>query len=74
MAVGDRDLYDPNPRVHDDWHDWTRASENMAKALGRQGYHVQFVFARNAQHSDAALRRQTLPEALEYLWQGYPIR
>jgi enterochelin esterase-like enzyme len=74
LEVGDRDLYNPNPRVHDDWHDWTRASENMAKALGRQGYHVQFVFARNAQHSDGPVRRQTLPEALEYVWQGYPIK
>ena len=74
LEVGDRDLYNPNPRVHDDWHDWTRASENMAKALGRQGYHVQFVFARNAQHSDGPVRRQTLPEALEYVWRGYPIR
>lgn len=74
LEVGDRDLYDPNPQVHDDWHDWTRASENLAKALGRKGYHVQFVFARNALHGDGSVRRQTLPEALEYLWQGYPIR
>ena len=74
LEVGDRDLYDPNPRVHDDWHDWTRASENLAKALERRGYHVQFVFARNARHSDGPVRRQTLPEALEYTWQGYPIR
>jgi enterochelin esterase-like enzyme len=74
LEVGDRDLYNPNPRVHDDWHDWTRASANMAKALERQGYHVQFVFARNAGHSDGPVRRQTLPEALEYTWQGYPIR
>jgi enterochelin esterase family protein len=74
LEVGDRDLLDPNPRVHDDWHDWTRASENLAKALERQGYHVQFVFARNAGHSDGPARRQTLPEALEYTWQGYPIR
>ena len=73
LEVGDRDLYNPNPRVHDDWHDWTRASENMAKALGRKGCHVQFLFARNAGHSDGPVRRQTLPEALEYLWQGYPI-
>ena len=74
LEVGDHDLFNPNPRVHDDWHDWTRASENMAKALGRQGYHVQFVFARDAGHSDGPVRRQTLPEALEYVWQGYPIR
>ena len=74
LEVGDRDLFNPNPRVHDDWHDWTRASENLAKALENQGYHVQFVFARNAGHSDGPARRQTLPEALEYVWQGYPIR
>jgi enterochelin esterase-like enzyme len=74
LQVGDRDLYNPNPRVHDDWHDWTRASENMAKALARKGYHYQFVFSRNAVHCDGPARRQILPEALEYVWQGYPIR
>jgi iron(III)-enterobactin esterase len=37
------------------------------------GYHYQFVFARNAGHADGAVRMQTLPEALEYLRQGYPI-
>ena len=62
LEVGDRDLYNPNPRVHDDWHDWTRASENLAKALEGRGHHVQFVFARNAGHSDGPVRRQTLPQ------------
>jgi enterochelin esterase family protein len=27
----------------------------------------------NAGHVDHAVRQQTLPEALEYVWQGYPI-
>ena len=31
------------------------------------------MFARNAGHTDRAVKQQTLPEALEYLWQGYPI-
>jgi enterochelin esterase family protein len=31
------------------------------------------VFARNAGHTDGAVKRQTLPEALEYVWQGYPV-
>jgi hypothetical protein len=31
------------------------------------------VFARNAGHTDRAVRAQTMPEAMEYLWQGYPI-
>jgi hypothetical protein len=30
-------------------------------------------FAKNAGHTDGAVKRQTLAEVLEYLWQGYPI-
>jgi iron(III)-enterobactin esterase len=72
MEVGDRDLFNPNV-MRDDMHDWVVANENMAKVLAAQGYHYQFVFARNAGHTDRAVKQQTLPEALEYLWQGYPI-
>jgi len=72
MEVGDRDLFNPNV-MRDDMHDWVVANENMAKVLAAKGYHYQFVFARNAGHTDGAVKRQTLPEALEYLWQGYPI-
>ena len=71
MEVGDRDLYNPNA-MRDDMHDWVVANEKMAAALAAKGYHYQFVFARNAGHTDGAVKRQTLPEALEYLWQGYP--
>jgi hypothetical protein len=49
------------------------ANENMAKVLADKGYRYQFVFAENAGHTDASVKRQTLPEALEYVWQGYPI-
>jgi iron(III)-enterobactin esterase len=72
MEVGDRDLLNPNV-MHDDMHDWVVANENMAKVLAARGYHYQFVFVRNAGHTDHAVKRQTLPEALEYVWQGYPI-
>ena len=71
MEVGDRDLYNPNS-MRDGMHDWVVANENMAKVLAAQGYHYQFVFARNAGHTDRTVKQQTLPEALEYLWQGYP--
>jgi iron(III)-enterobactin esterase len=70
MEVGDRDLYNPNV-MRDDMHDWVLANERMAKVLAAKGYHYQFVFARNAGHVDRLVRQQTLPEALEYLWQGY---
>jgi iron(III)-enterobactin esterase len=72
MEVGDRDLFNPNI-MHDNMHDWVVANENMAKVLAAKGYHYQFVFARNAGHTDRAVKQQTLPEALEYVWQGYPI-
>jgi iron(III)-enterobactin esterase len=72
MEVGDRDLYNPN-FMRDGMHDWVVANENMARVLAARGYHYQFIFARNAGHVDRGVREQTLPEALEYIWQGYPI-
>jgi hypothetical protein len=71
MEVSDRDLLNPNV-MRDSMHDWVVANENMAKVLAAKGYHYQFVFARNAVHGDRAVKQQTLAEALEYLWQGYP--
>jgi enterochelin esterase family protein len=72
MEVGDRDLLNPNV-MRDYMHDWVLANENMARVLAAKGYHYQFVLAQNAGHTDHSVKQQTLPEALEYLWQGYPI-
>ena len=72
MQVGDRDNYNDNA-LRDNMHDWVVANENMARVLAAKNYHYQFVFARNAGHTDRAVRAQILPEALEYIWQGYPI-
>ena len=72
MEVGDRDNFNSNA-MRDNMHDWVVANEDMARVLAAKGYHYQFVFARNAGHTDRAVKQQTLPEALEYLWQGYPI-
>ena len=69
MEVGDRGNFSTN----DNFHDWVLANENMAKVLAAKGYHYQFVFARNGGHTDRAVKQQTLPQALEYVWQGYPI-
>ena len=73
MEVGDRDLYNPNA-MRDEMHDWVVANEKMAQALAAKAYHYQFVFARNAGHTDRAVKQQTLAEALEYLWQGYKAK
>jgi enterochelin esterase family protein len=72
MEVGDKDLFWPNV-MNDNMHDWVVANEQMAKVLAAKGYHYQYVFAINAGHVDHAVRMQTLPEALEYVWQGYPV-
>ncbi len=73
MEVGDKDLYNPNA-MRDGMHDWVLANENMAKVLAAKDYHYQFVFAQNAVHVDKPTKAQTLPEALEYVWQGYVAR
>jgi enterochelin esterase family protein len=70
MEVGDRDLLNPNV-MRDNMHDWVVANENMAKVLAAKGYHYQFVFARNAGHTDGSVKQQTLPEALVWLWKDY---
>jgi enterochelin esterase-like enzyme len=71
MDVGDRDLLNPNV-MRDNMHDWVVANQNMAKVLAAKGYTYQFVFSQNAGHCDRTVRLQTLPTALEWLWQGYP--
>jgi enterochelin esterase family protein len=70
MEVGDRDLFNPNV-MRDNMHDWVVANENMARVLAAKGYHYQFVFARNAGHTDRTVKQQTLAGALEWLWHGY---
>ena len=67
MEVGDRDLYTPDPMRNDH----VVANEFMARELAAKGYHYQFVFTQNAGHGDRAVKQQTLPEALEYVWGGY---
>jgi enterochelin esterase-like enzyme len=67
MHVGDRDLYNPNV-MRDGMHDWVEANERVAQALKEKAYPYQFLFVRNAGHCDRAVKAQTLPAALEWLW------
>lgn len=72
LEISDRDLLNPNA-MRDEMHDWVLANENMAKVIADKGYQYQFVFAKNAVHCDRGVKLQTLPAALQWLWQGYPI-
>ncbi|MFO1482409.1 MAG: alpha/beta hydrolase-fold protein [Verrucomicrobiaceae bacterium] len=70
MAVGDRDLLNPNV-MRDGMHDWVEANHRMAKVLKAKGYHYQYVYCLNAGHGIGNAKAQLLPQALEWLWQGY---
>ena len=52
-------------------HNWVMANQRMAAELKAKGYDYRYVFAKNAGHTDGKVTRQTLPAALEWLWQGY---
>jgi len=70
MHVGDRDLLNPNV-MRDDMHDWVAANHRMAAVLKSKGYQYQYVYALNSGHCDRNVREHTLPQALEWVWQGY---
>jgi enterochelin esterase-like enzyme len=71
LEVGDRDLLNPNA-LRDGLHDWVAANNRMAAVLKAKGYHYQYVYALNAGHGAGPVRNETLPEALEWAWQGCP--
>jgi enterochelin esterase family protein len=54
------------------YHNWVMANQRMAAALKAKGYTYRYVFAQAAGHTDGRVTRQTLPGALEWLWQDYP--
>jgi iron(III)-enterobactin esterase len=55
-------------------HNWVMANERMAAVLKAKKYDYRYVFAEKAGHTDGRVTRQTLPEALIWLWQGYKAR
>lgn len=54
-------------------HNWVIANLRMAKVLKAKGYHYQFIYAKNAGHTPGPVMTHALPQALEYVWKGYPI-
>jgi len=72
MEVGEHDNGATNTAAA--FHNWLIANERMAAVLKDKGYHYQFIYAKGAGHVDGGAVRQTLPSALEYVWQGYPVK
>ncbi len=55
-------------------HNWVIANEHMAAVLKAKGYQYRFVFCKRARHVDGRAVGETLPDALVWLWKGYPIQ
>jgi enterochelin esterase family protein len=55
------------------YHNFKMANQRMAAALMTKGYHYRFEYALGAQHNDGHVGGQTMPEALAWLWRGYPL-
>jgi enterochelin esterase-like enzyme len=70
LAVGDRDLLNPNV-MRDAMHDWVEANHRMAKVLKEKGYEYQYLFCRGSGHSVSNALQQFLPHAIEWVWKGY---
>jgi enterochelin esterase family protein len=67
LQISDRDNFNDS----DGMHDWVLANQLMARVLADKGYDYQFLFTRDAAHCDRAVKLQTLPQALEWLWKDY---
>lgn len=72
MHVGESDNRSKDPEST--LHNWVMANQRMAAVLKARKYHYQFVFARESGHVDGKVVRQTLPQALEWVWRGYKAK
>ena len=72
MEVGERDNgFDTS---EEGMRNWVIANNHMADALKAKGYHYQFVFAEAVGHVSRPVQKQTMPEAFEWVWQGYKAK
>ena len=69
LEVGEKDLHHDDPE--ESWHNWPLANKRMAAILNAKGYRYRFTLSLGARHVDPRVAAQTLPGALEWLWQGY---
>ncbi len=71
LEVGENDIRSHDPEST--YHNWPLSNQRMAAVLKAKKYHYQYVFAAAAGHVDGRVVSQTLPQALEWVWHGYPI-
>ncbi len=77
LESGERDNGTPGAELNPKYgaaayRDFNLANRRMAAAFAARGYHYHYDYAVNAYHSDGRVMIQTLPEALQWVWRGYP--
>ncbi len=70
LEVGEADLHPDDPE--ETWHNWPLANRRIAEALAAKAYPYRFTFSLGGRHNDPRVLEQTLPAALEWLWQDDP--
>jgi enterochelin esterase family protein len=66
LEVGSRDNGFTQPLER--YRNWPLANNRMAEVLAAKGYAYQYVWAEGAGHVERGVERQTLEEAMEWLW------
>jgi iron(III)-enterobactin esterase len=67
MQVGSDDL-------NNNFGDWRIANNNMAEALKAKGYDYQYLWSEGAHHVEGGVERQTIEEAMEWVWKTYKAK
>jgi len=69
MEVGSRDnSFNVTEESH---RNWPLANNRMADVLKAKGYEYQYLWAQDAGHVERGVERQTLGEAMEWVWKTY---
>jgi iron(III)-enterobactin esterase len=61
-------------RGADGGHDGSDQSELVAAQLKAKGYHYNYLFSPGAGHTEQSVIRSFLPDAMQWLWMGYPVQ
>jgi len=72
LEVGSRD--NGSTVAENSYRNWPLANNRMADVLKAKGYDYQYVWADQAGHVERGVERQTLEEAMEWVWRTYKAK
>jgi enterochelin esterase-like enzyme len=72
MHVSDRDNSFSIPE--DRYRNWPLANNRMAAVLAAGGYEYQYLWSTDSGHVERGVERQTLEQAMEWVWRTYAAR